>query len=570
MIRCLLLLVTRNRNGEPVHDDRAVTGETLRIGRGTDCAIHLPDPRVMFLHATIRSFRNGSFSLVGNGKVIKSGRGFQEEVELLPGGRVLLGPYQLTVEPGRSGFDLVLAVELVQPLPDERHALIARSRTALAKTSLSMRWLSLALAVPILLAFLALPSLYAALPQAREAGAKLAVAPDESWTPGPLSDGHRSFGGDCSQCHQQPFVRVQDQACIACHKGVGAHIADRAVQARAFGQTRCAQCHLEHRGKDVVAGGHAGLCVDCHGRATGVARAAGLPVIGDFQDAHPPFSPTVRVGGDGWRRLAPSGAPLREVSGLKFAHKLHLAPAGVDSPGGRVALNCASCHVADEAGVRFEPVSMARHCEGCHRLEFEPAVTRRTVPHGSERQAMTVLREFYAGISIGRTAIDVTTVDGLLRRPGAPGDVAQRQAGAWAEAKAMTVARDLFEMRSCSTCHTVSRRSADADVPWKIAPVRLNRHWLPKARFAHGQHGDVACDTCHSAARSEASADVDIPGIATCRKCHGGARPARGKIASTCSSCHGFHADAGIASAQIASGTSAASGKAPAHHRSQP
>jgi len=568
MIRCLLLLVTRNRNGEPMRDERVVVGESLRIGRGTDCAVHLPDSRVLLLHATIRVVQGG-FRIFGNGRVVKIDGRFENEIGLQPGSSVLVGPYRLTFESGRDGYDLVLAVELIFPLPDESDVLAQRSRTTLARTGLSMRTLAIGLLVLVLAVFLAWPLFPATVPHALAQGARL-PAPDASWNPGPMSDAHHAIAGDCKQCHQLPFVHVQDSACVACHRGIGDHVASRTLQAHAFGQTRCAQCHLEHRGNAGLQADHAGLhgnpsglCVDCHG--SGLAHASGLPAIHDFRDGHPPFRVTLFTGAQGLRRIAPSiASPLREDSGLKFPHKLHLAGAGIDSPAGRVTLKCASCHVADEAGVRFEPVTMARHCESCHRLEFEPAVTHRAVPHGDERAVMTVLREFYAGISIGRTPIEVTTQDGLLRKPGAPGAFAQRQAGAWAEAKAMAVARDLFEVRSCNTCHRVVRQPGDLEAPWKVAPVVLNRHWLPHARFEHSAHADVRCDSCHRAAQSTTSADVDIPRIETCRNCHAGAAPAPGKVASTCSSCHGFHAAKAAPAASMVPADRVRAGRAPA------
>ena len=57
-----------------------MVGASLRIGRGTDCAIHLPDPRVMFLHATMRPSDHGGFAVHGNGKVVQSVRGFETVV----------------------------------------------------------------------------------------------------------------------------------------------------------------------------------------------------------------------------------------------------------------------------------------------------------------------------------------------------------------------------------------------------------------------------------------------------------------------------------------------------------
>ena len=525
MIRCLLLLVTRNRHGEGLIEERSSVGATLRIGRGTDCAIHLPDPRVLFLHATLRPSVHGGFALHGNGKVLRTSRGMETDVELPPGSEVMIGPYRLSAEPARAGHDIVLAAELMQPLPDGRNALIARSRTSLAQTALSMRWMALLPAAAILAAFLAWPVWHAQSARPATTGSAMAgttLAADEAWSPGPVTRAHAGFARDCAQCHQQPFVRVQDVACRSCHTQAHAHIRDPALQARAFGQTRCAQCHREHRSENDLSPGNPTLCVDCHAGA--LARAAGLPPITDFASQHPAFPKPV------------------DKPGLVFAHASHLSAGGIESPSGRTRLSCASCHAATPDGRGFAPVTMKAHCQACHRLEFEPALTHRAVPHGEERLVMTTLREFYAQVSIGRTPIEVTTVDGLLRRPGGPGDAARVQAGIWAEGKAMAVARDLFERRSCHSCHQVTTQPGDRAVPWRVLPVDINRQWLPRARFPHQQHRGSDCATCHGAAKSTSSTDRLVPGIGTCRSCHAGSQPTRDKLASGCSSCHGFHA----------------------------
>ena len=47
---------------------------------------------------------------------------------------------------------------------------------------------------------------------------------------------------------------------------------------------------------------------------------------------------------------------------------------------------------------------------------------------------------------------------------------------------------------------------------------------------------------CHDKlAKSDTSADINLPGIATCRRCHGGANAGEGQLASTCITCHEFH-----------------------------
>ena len=56
-MRILVINVTRNRKGDALRTERAVEGEIIRLGRGTQCEIHLPDPRVSLYHAAI--YRQG-------------------------------------------------------------------------------------------------------------------------------------------------------------------------------------------------------------------------------------------------------------------------------------------------------------------------------------------------------------------------------------------------------------------------------------------------------------------------------------------------------------------------------
>ena len=550
MIRALLVHITRNRKGQPAREERLITGDKLRIGRGTDCKIHLPDPRVNLHHATIRNVDNGKLYIEGDGGTPLNINGtFEASSKLRPGTHVVVGPYELITEARTGDHDFVLTVELKQPLPDDRTEVKAKARTSLAQTALSKRGLALGLAFVVLAAFLVLP-IYSALdPMFRSAAAKaLPVAADESWNPGVLSAGHQSFGKKCNECHQKAFVHVQDQACETCHKTIGGHIEAKPLQAAVFGATRCAECHRDHKGLKGLVRSDATLCVNCHGDIKAHSAKSDIPNIHDFKDDHPAFALSFATGPGMPPRRVPQNIPSRlvEDSGLKFPHDIHLAAKGVKSPNGRVKMDCGNCHVLDAAGVRFNPISMKDHCEECHRLEFEPAVTTRQVPHGSVREAVSTLREFYAGIAIGETPIDVTTVDGLLRRPNeAKSDVQRKRALEWATVKSDQIAKDLFEVRVCVECHQVRRVAENAagaaESPWQITPVVQTLHWLPKARFEHFKHKTFACADCHNVAKSKKSSDVAIPDMAKCQECHVGAKPERNKIASTCETCHGFH-----------------------------
>jgi len=240
----------------------------------------------------------------------------------------------------------------------------------------------------------------AAQPRLQAAGAGLPVAADASWNPGPISAAHQSFGNQCQACHQQPFVQVTDTACKACHAGIGDHIADTGLQHAAFGEQRCATCHREHKGSAVMASAQGASCAGCHGDLAGHGLATSkLPPIHDFTADHPPFRVSL-LAADGrtvTRRAAQAGAPLRDASGLVFDHAVHLATGGIASPEGRKTLDCASCHVADAAGIGFQPVTMKGQCASCHQLAFDPAVNTRGVPPGDVPPAVAHRREFSTG-----------------------------------------------------------------------------------------------------------------------------------------------------------------------------
>ena len=185
---------------------------------------------------------------------------------------------------------------------------------------------------------------------------------------------------------------------------------------------------------------------------------------------------------------------------------------------------------------------MARHCQECHALQFEPAVTTRQVPHGKAQDAAVVIEEFYANLALQgvrdsfQKAFGVPG-EGLLRRVGEPSAAERESALALAQRKARQVTADLFEVRVCKTCHGVARMNDG----WIIAPIRAASAWMPSARFNHKSHAQAKCAECHDVASSKKASDVAMPAIKVCRECHGGSRPTEGKVMSNCMLCHGFH-----------------------------
>lgn len=540
MISCLLAIITRNKRGEASREERLVSANEFRLGRGAECKIHLPDPRVPLNAATIKAAEDGRLYLEVTSGTLNVDGNLEKITKVKPGRRIGLGPYELTVEPAtRDDHDFVLTVELVEPLPENLKDEKERARTTLSSAGLSKRWPALIMFVGILVGFLVLPILQATKPEFREATKNLPVAFDESWDPGKLAHPHQGFGKDCVKCHEQPFVQVKDSTCENCHKTIGGHTPAKDLQKAAFGEARCAECHRDHKGPLGLIRTDTTLCTDCHANVKAHAPSSNMVNIRDFAKDHPHFKLAL-LGTDGkaTRILQSETAKLKEQSGLKFPHDAHLDKKGVKSPNGKVVMECKNCHTPDAAGVRFEPIKMEKHCKECHRLEFEPAVTTRTVPHGDPKLVMATLREFYSSIALGETPIDVITVDGLLRRANeGKGEVARKKAMEWANQKADKIAADLFEDRSCTGCHTVSKE-ADG---YKIAPVNITNYWMVKARFEHFAHKTAKCEDCHKVEKSKKSEDINIPDIESCRTCHAGAEPQKNKVTSTCESCHGFH-----------------------------
>src|SRR5207248_339718 len=106
-MRILVISVTRNRKGQPVRAERIVDGEMIRLGRGTQCEIHLPDPRVALFHAAIYRQGDSIFIHAPEAELAVDG-GPEREARLTPRVHIALGPYEMTVEPPPPGRDLAL------------------------------------------------------------------------------------------------------------------------------------------------------------------------------------------------------------------------------------------------------------------------------------------------------------------------------------------------------------------------------------------------------------------------------------------------------------------------------
>jgi predicted CXXCH cytochrome family protein len=545
-LKLLIIQRTPRGGGRTAQTKKTVSAEWIRVGRNASCEIHLPDPRVALEQGMIVN-RSGLVYIEGEAGNQDITRKSVRSVRMKAGEPLAIGPYRLESLAAPEGFDGAVSVELAHPLEATSDLDSRTERKSLASLGFSKRRVAWAGAVAILLVCFLVPAgRVLGLPWGPQmVGARIG---DPMWNPGHIMLAHQPIEKRCASCHEVAFQHVKNRACLECHAKIGAHVEAGAKPAALFDGTRCTSCHTEHKGVKTTHRDDDGFCVECHRDIRGKSADAGAMNVADFATAHPAFRLTIAEG-EATRRVRQDGTgPITQRSHLKFPHAVHLDAKGVKSPSkGRVHLECAGCHEPDASRRMFEPISMAKNCQECHRLEIEPAVTSRQVPHGKPADAVAMIDEFYATLALRgvpdsfQKAFGVPG-EGLLRRVGAS-EGERQDALRLATRKAHQVATDLFEVRVCHTCHEVSREETPpaASPSWKIAPVRTTNRWMPAARFDHRSHLQSKCDDCHDVARSKSGNDVAMPNIESCRECHGGSHPQAGKVTSNCLLCHDFH-----------------------------
>lgn len=538
MIRCLLTHISRNQRGQAIRQEQRIEGDLLNIGRAAECKIHLPDHRVSLHHAVIRHADDGRLYIESATNPLNINGTVEQSAELAPGMRINVGPYELVVESIRNPEEFTLTYELLHPLATYVASSAGQAPMTLEETGLSKKRIALWLAGFIAIVFMVLPMTYALSPKLHKMFEHLPVAPDESWNAGNMSPGHRALTMKCGTCHQRPFRAVENSACEHCHKSTPHHIADGALHEQVFRNVRCSECHLDHRGRAGLVRHDTPQCVVCHGRIKSRHEASTLANVHDFSADHPPFRLSIRTGpGDNdVERIAQNErVRLVEVSGLKFSHRVHFEKALIMLPGDKTRdIQCMDCHVPNDSGNRFKTMSMPLTCQQskCHAMELTPPIEGRRVPHASEKTVMTTLRELFASRAINNVYKDNVAVDDLKR--------VRLRADAESNRNAVTLFTTAAE-GTCLECHEVTHDPKNRETPWKVAPVRVTEHWLPKSRFPHDKHSTVKCTNCHDVMKSEKSTDVAIPTIIKCRECHVGSKQSKTRVSSSCDTCHNFH-----------------------------
>ena len=561
----VLRTVSTSAEGREIVRTSRIEGVRLTIGRSPECDVRLTDLAVELRHAALE--RAGPRLTVAveagltvelDGRRVASGA-----IELGTGGDLRIASHLLRFMPTPpQSEEIAVAVERVT----EGEVKLGRSTErlfSLASVLPGKRPMAWLLALVVLAVCIAWPiKTFYGRQQRAERFAHFQA--DEMWSAGHLSAAHAGLQHDCSACHVKPFESVRDAACAACHTAIHGH-ADpfRLARARpglsrwgAFQLSvkralnlppgRCIDCHTEHQGPQHMAPTPQRFCSDCHSSLASRLPDTRLGDAGDFGRLHPDFRPAVIAGWHGerafLRRVAPGG---REDNGLKFPHALHLSGAGGAAQMARRlglggALDCANCHRPKADGVRFQPVDMERDCAMCHSLAFARTDgIVRTLRHGDPVQVAAELRDFYGS----RTAPLPPSLRPLGRRlPGAAETVqaqAQFARGAHAPGAEAAIRAVFSRGGACYDCHAVEPPPAGS-LAFRIHPVAFPERYVRHGWFDHRAHATQACSGCHAAARSQSASDLLLPGIATCRGCHGGERTSK-PVASSCAMCHDYH-----------------------------
>lgn len=587
-MRIRIVQITTRRSGAQARHDDLRDDDVLTIGRGTDNDLSLPGLSVSLHHATIRRVSSEIRVEGVEGNVVAvNGRPCTTRA-IEPGDTLQIGSFEIRVLARTHGEDLTIEVEEVERAGDAREALARRTRLGVGRGLFSGRRLAV-LGLVLVALVLGVAPLRAAFWSETDDGRpgppleNASVGLVQTWSTGPISAPHAQIATECGRCHVTGFSRVRDVECLACHARIEAHatVEHSPVELR---DMRCTSCHEEHAGPGGLSRLEASSCAPCHGQLASLDPAAPDAVATDFDEDHPQFRLTLAADPATKRRERVTWTPtLQEATGLVFSHVRHVGQAVESRATGRSEyLRCDSCHTVDATGLGYDRVGFAEHCQSCHSLGFDEDFPETQAHHGDPAVMRERLLEFYAAVALGgrippqRAAGVVRAVPGTVLSP-----AAKRAALAWAEAQARTANVFLMEGdKRCGMCHqTVSGSARDGGLG--VEPVDVPRTWLPHAAFSHRSHMPSACSTCHAAITvfdplaspdvprpgwaapgakpyglltptelaalhrgatpSDAASDVSIPGLDTCRECHGGARAPLGRIASQCVLCHSFH-----------------------------
>ena len=576
----LVRRVSVTADGREIVRGTPVDGTEILVGRDAACAVHRADLAVNPQHARLTSSDGRHLEIEAI-----SGLGFEVDgrtterasIDAGDGAELKFGGHRITV--GLDSDSPAPRIALTVTRTDElSHSALDRDEAkafSLGGKILGRRMSAWLFSLFVLAAFLAAP-IWAYMSYRGVEERPVGFHADSSWSSGALSAGHAKLRDDCQSCHVDAFVAVTDTTCASCHEEAHEHAPlSRQVMARGdpgwfqgalnrvavnFGKPegRCVDCHTEHEGAGPMPATAQAECTVCHANMSDRLTDTKLGDAGDFGTSHPQFRPAVLVEtGETPRFQRMTWTPrLTENNGLKFTHDEHLLGngsvarmarnLGIGRERGDPGLDCADCHKPTRDGVRFAPVDMERDCQSCHSLTFESVGgVDRTLRHGEPAQVIADLYAYYRSTPPTRPI----SLGGMARRR--PGEFAEGRTysiyfreTAVRPSRADDAVRAVFSRGgACYDCHTIFAPAA-ANRNWRVMPVNQTERYLNHGWFDHGPHMDDAdedCSDCHDAKRSTNANQLLIPGIATCRDCHGG-EGSDADVASPCASCHEYHA----------------------------
>jgi predicted CXXCH cytochrome family protein len=570
----LIRQISRTSDGREIiraypHDVREII-----IGREASCEIHLADLAVELRHARLTLQANGKLDVValaGNGFEVDGSKTSQAVIDPAGGSELRFGSHLLVISV-EDGV-VVITAERIEVLSDATQEKDEIGLFTLRSIMPSRRLMAWALSIIILLALLVWP-IHTFYNYQNAEKRPAAFHADSLWSSGSLSSSHAGLGMDCQSCHTEAFVAVPDSSCVACHEDVHDHadpkrlilakaplnwdgkMSRKIAESFSRPEGRCVECHTEHEGAGPMEDTKQQFCSSCHTDMNKRLTDTKIANAGDFGTAHPQFKPEVITANGSpptRERISLDQKPV-EDSGLKFPHDVHLSRTnGVARMAGGMgkqfgfgqALDCKDCHVKTPDGIQFKPIDMEQSCAMCHSLGIEKiGDTVRTLRHGDPKMVVADIRAFYRAGGPYRVRTQ-QVMEGRKR----PGDYARSQPyyayfGSVNYSRADSAIRSVFSKGgACYDCHTVIAPPAGSD-NWQVQKVHQTSRFMMKGWFDHAAHDTETCSSCHAAKKSGNASELLLPGIKTCRTCHGG-EASNADVPSSCAMCHSFHADDG-------------------------
>lgn len=223
-MQLLLRKIAYDSTGVPEYVDTDLVRDEIVIGSSPQSDIQLLDSGIAADHARLTRKGKQLRLVAAKGRSFGYNGKTKKQADLQPGDEIRLGAQTFTCRDAPPGFDLALEWQHTEMSGE---ALAQAYRTSLAQIRFSPRkasWL-LALGVLLLAGLLPLLSHYWQADEAVDGSAFQGMALHKLWQSGPLLPAHQvAIGDNCSACHQQPFVQVEDRACQQCHTDVVDHV----------------------------------------------------------------------------------------------------------------------------------------------------------------------------------------------------------------------------------------------------------------------------------------------------------------------------------------------------------